>query len=88
MSSGTSDSAATNKTEFQRYADAWPEKIPPFARRYREFKTIPECKHFGGWLRGKHLPEFNAVYQDWWKAHPELFGVIYQDTPQDLLSVK
>jgi hypothetical protein len=88
MSSGTSDSPVTNKTEFQRFVDQKPESVPPFAKRLTEFRKVSRHDHFGAWMRSKHLEEFSWVYKTWWLIRPELFGEIYKETPQDLLSSK
>jgi hypothetical protein len=86
MPAGTSDSPFTNKTEFQRFLDDRPTELKSLGKRLREYQIVKKQKNeFGFWLRTKHREEFNALYNDWWKGHPEFFDA---EAPQDLLPIK
>lgn len=86
MSSGQSDSKATNKTEFMRYMNEHPQSCRILMIRAKEYDGLfIRGNKFGDWLRQRHLIDFANAYRIWWLKRRELYGKVYEQ--QNQLSV-
>jgi hypothetical protein len=74
---------STNKTEFQRYLNAFPDACPSLRAILKTYRANPHFNDtFGFWLRVKHRPKFDFAYTRWWLRKPSLFGKVYEDNPE------
>jgi hypothetical protein len=78
---------ATNKTEFQRYLNDFPESVPSLASLHRRYQATPHKRSgnglFGFWLRRMAPNKFAATYTRFWLTRPDLHGKVYENVVQE-----
>ena len=62
------------KVDLQRDLDQHPPVNDP---RYKAMRC--RNKQWGRYLKWHDPAEFEALYEDWWRAHKELWDAPYQD---------